>query len=177
MRTINQIGILALIVIWAACSSNNEDRYIFEAERVLDTETGDEYYLKNPDTMTVVHIDGVSEPVTVSSTPFAGSEEFEQMMSRYQDNLEAREDSLLMVKKEQIKQTRRERYAEYNDDELMERFNTIKDKGAPFAQQMDVMAELVRREVVLEIDVPDIMEIDPEDIDMDIEYTPEEENG
>lgn len=176
MRTINKIGILALIIMALACSSDKEDRYIFEAERVVDTETGDEYYLKSPDTMTVVHIDGVSEPVTVSSTPFAGSEELEKMMDRYQENLEAREDSLLMVKKKQIKQNRMERYAEYNDDELMERFNTLKDEEAPFAQQMDVMAELVRRELVLEIDVPEIMEINPEDIDMDIDYQPEEGN-
>ncbi|MDN3688976.1 hypothetical protein [Cyclobacterium jeungdonense] len=176
MFTKNIITILTLILITAACSSEKEDRYIYETDRVLDSETGDEYYFKNLDTMTVVHIDGVSEPVTVSSTPFAGSEAFEKMMTQYQKNLEAREDSLLMVKKEQIKQNRMERYAEYSDDELMERFNNLKEVGGSFTQQMDVMAELVRREVVLEIDVPEIMEIDPADIDMDVDYQPEEEN-
>ncbi|WP_162343129.1 hypothetical protein [Cyclobacterium salsum] len=176
MFTKNIITILTLILITAACSSEKEERYIYETDRVLDSETGDEYYFKNLDTMTVVHIDGVSEPVTVSSTPFAGSEEFKKMMTQYRENLEAREDSLLMAKKEQIKKNRTERYAEYNDDELMERFNTLKDEEAPFAQQMDVMAELVRREVVLEIDVPEIMEIGPEDIDMNIDYQPEEGN-
>lgn len=176
MFTKNILTILALILLSTACSSEKEDRYIFETDRVLDSETGDEYYFKNLDTMTVVHIDGVSEPVTVTSTPFAGSEELEKMMKKYQENLEAREDSLLKVKKKQIKQNRMDRYAEYTDDELMERFNTLKDEGASFAQQMDVMAELVRREVVLEVDVAKIMEIDPVTIDMDVDYQQEEVN-
>ncbi len=176
MRTINKIGILALIVIAVACSSDKEDRYIFEAERVVDTETGDEYYLKSPDTMTVVHIDGVSEPVTVSSTPFAGSEELEKMMDRYMETLQKRKDSLLEQENERIRQQREERYAEYSDDELMERFNTLHEEDANFEQEMDIVAELVRREVVLEIDVPEILEIDPEDIDMNIDYQPEEDN-
>ncbi|SEJ57510.1 hypothetical protein SAMN05192553_105179 [Cyclobacterium xiamenense] len=172
----NQLGILLLLLIMASCSGEKEDRYIFETERILDTETGDAYYVKNPDTLTVVHIDGVAEPVTVSSTPFAESEELEQLMDRYEEKLEARKDSVLRVQKAQIKENRKQRYAAYSDDELMNRFNELKEEGAPFAQQMDMMAELVRREVVLEIDLPEILDIDPEDIDMDMEYDPEAES-
>ena len=175
MLTRNQFGIL-LLLIMASCSGEKEDRYIFETERILDTESGDTYYVKNPDTLTVVHIDGVAEPVTVSSTPFAESEELKQLMDRYEEKLEARKDSVLREQKAQIRENRKQRYAAYSDDELMNRFNKLKEEGAPFAQQMDLMAELVRREVVLEIDLPEILDIDPEDIDMDIDYNPEAES-
>ncbi|WP_375586005.1 hypothetical protein [Cyclobacterium xiamenense] len=176
MLSRNQLWTLALLFLTASCSGEKEDRYIFETDRIVDTESGDTYYVKNPDTLTVVNIDGVAEPVTVSSTPFAESNQLKQMMDRYEQKLQARKDSVLQAQKAQIKENRKERYADYSDDELMNRFNELKEEGAPFAQQMDMMAELVRREVVLQIDLPEILDIDPEDIDMDIEYSPDEKS-
>ncbi|MFO7823360.1 MAG: hypothetical protein R6V72_05435 [Cyclobacterium sp.] len=152
----------------AACSGDNKDRYQFEEESVLDTETGDEYILKNADTMTVVHIDGTSEPVTVSSTPFYESEELNEMMETYKANLEERKEQLLANEKERIKNERKERYADYSDEELMDQFNEMHENEAPFEQQMDIVAELVNREVILKIDASELLEIDPEDLDFDI---------
>ncbi|MBD3628080.1 hypothetical protein [Cyclobacterium sp.] len=154
-----------------ACSGEKKDRYQFKEEMVLDTETGDEYLLKNADTMTVVHIDGTSEPITVNSTPFAGSEELNEMMENYRANLQERKEELLAKEKARIKQERKERYAAYSDEELEAKFEELHENGAPFEQQMDIVAELVNREVILEIDAAELLEIDPEDIDMDMEYS------
>lgn len=154
-----------------ACSGEKRDRYQFEEDMVLDTETGDEYLLKNADTMTVVHIDGTSEPITVSSTPFADSEELNEMMESYKANLEERKEKLLAAEKVRIKKERSERYAEYSDEELETKFNELHEKGAPFEQQMDIVAELVNREVILEIDAAELLEIDPEEIDMDMKFS------
>ncbi|SHN21895.1 hypothetical protein SAMN04488057_11159 [Cyclobacterium lianum] len=170
MTVRNILIFTSAVFLFAACSGENEDRYQFEGESVLDTETGDEYILENPDTMTVVHIDGTSEPITVSSTPFAESEELNQMMEKYRANMEKRKEELLAKEKARIKNEREERYADFSDEELEEEFRKLHENDAPFEQQMDIVAELVNREVILEIDAAELLEIDPKDVDMDVEW-------
>jgi hypothetical protein len=152
----------------ASCAGNDKERYKFEEERVLDLETGDEYYFKNLDTMTVVHIDGVTEPVTVESTPFAENAALAEMMENYRENLANRKQELLQEQKEIIQQQRIERYEAYNDEELMDYFDKLHEEEEPFERQMDVITELVRREVIGEADAPKLLEVDISEVDFDV---------
>ncbi|MEX2567902.1 MAG: hypothetical protein WD431_18285 [Cyclobacteriaceae bacterium] len=172
MRKLVLFSLVGLFL--TSCSKNDEERFIFEEERILDVETGDEYHLKNMDTMTVVHIDGMTEPITVSSTPFAESEKLEKMMAAYKKKIDERKENLIKKQKEIIKEQRIDRYAEYDNEELMNHYNELHSNDAPFEQQMDVVIELVRREEVLEIDVANLLEVDSSQVDFDLEYTPDE---
>ncbi|MEX2513013.1 MAG: hypothetical protein WD398_08910 [Cyclobacteriaceae bacterium] len=172
MRKLILFSLVGLLL--SSCSKNDEERFIFEEERILDVETGDEYHLKNRDTMTVVHIDGMTEPITVRSTPFAESEELKKMLAAYAKKIDGRKENLLIKQKEIIKEQRMERFAKYDDEALMNHFNELHRNDAPFEQQMDVVIELVRREKVLEIDVANLLEVDSSQVDFDLDYTPDE---
>lgn len=165
--------IFAASAILLSCNSNNqqqEDRFVFEGERVLDTETGDEYYLRNLDTLTVVNIEGESNEIVVTEAPFSDSDELKTMISNYKGMLAERKEDILEDETSKIIHERKERFSGYSDDQLLEHFNTIHKEGAPYYQQMDVMAELVSRDVVLEIDVPRLMEIDTAQLDLSATY-------
>lgn len=167
--------ILSLMGLYlAACSGNKKDRFVFEEERILDVETGDEYYLNKMDTLTIVNIEGETSEIEVTASPFYESEELQEMIERYRSTLAERKEKLLLEKKNQIKEQRIERYSSYDDKDLLDYFNQLHEEEAPYEQQMDVMAELVRREVVLEIDASKLMEVDSAMLDFDIEYVPTE---
>lgn len=163
-----------VIIFLASCAGNDEDRYKFEDERVLDLETGDEYYFKNLDTMTVVHIDGATEPVTVESTPFFENDALEEMMNNYRENLAIRKQELLQEQKEIIEQQRIERYAAYSDEELMDHFDKLHEEEVPFERQMDIITELVRRKVIGEADAPKLLEVNVSEVDFDVSIAGEE---
>ncbi len=161
--------------ILLSCSSPKEDRYVFEEERIIDTETGDEYYLNKMDTLTVVNIEGETSEIVVSAAPFSEHEEMDKMIANYKATISDRKEQILQDKKIRLRENRKERYADYDDEALLKRFNELHAEEADFDQQMDVMAELVRREVVVEKDAPGLLEIDDVDLDFDIEYDPTED--
>ncbi|EON78566.1 hypothetical protein ADIS_0916 [Lunatimonas lonarensis] len=142
---------------------------MFEEERILDLETGDEYYLQNMDTLTVVNIEGETSQIVVTAAPFSDKEELDLMISNYKEKIAGRKDEMLTEQKTKIIDERKARYEEYSNEELLAFFNKIHQEDAPYGQQMDVMAELVNREAVLELDVPTLLEIDTAKIDL---YTP-----
>ncbi|WP_035804628.1 hypothetical protein [Lunatimonas lonarensis] len=165
------LGILALsILITTSCQQKaSEQRFVFEEERILDLETGDEYYLQNMDTLTVVNIEGETSQIVVTAAPFSDKEELDLMISNYKEKIAGRKDEMLTEQKTKIIDERKARYEEYSNEELLAFFNKIHQEDAPYGQQMDVMAELVNREAVLELDVPTLLEIDTAKIDL---YTP-----
>ncbi|WP_114750766.1 hypothetical protein [Pleomorphovibrio marinus] len=169
--------ILVSVGVLLSCSSPKEDRYVFEEERILDTETGDEYYLNKMDTLTVVNIEGETSEIVVSAAPFAEHDEMGKMIAKYKDSISERKERMLEDKKERLRKQRIERYADYDDDELLKRFNELHAENAEFEQQMDVMKELVRREIVIDKDAPAMLEIEEADLDLDIEYDPSEEEA
>ncbi|MCC5938708.1 MAG: hypothetical protein JJU34_15615 [Lunatimonas sp.] len=167
------LGIIALSVLtFTSCQKNTtEDRFVFEEERILDLETGDEYYLQNMDTLTVVNIEGEASQIVVSAAPFSDSEELEFLIASYKEKISDRKEDMFTEQKSKIIDERKARYEEYSDEELLAFFNQIHKDDAPYGQQMDVMAELVKREAVLEIDVPKLLEIDTAKVDFNASYT------
>ncbi len=161
--------------ILLSCSSPKEDRYVFEEERILDTETGDEYYLNKMDTLTVVNIEGETSEIVVSAAPFYEHEEMDRMIADYKASISDRKERILEDKKKFLREQRKERYASYDDEALLKRFNELHAEDADFDKQMDVMAELVRREVVVEKDAPGLLEVEDVVLDFDIEYNPNED--
>jgi hypothetical protein len=166
------LGILALsILITTSCQQKgSEDRFVFEEERVLDMETGDEYYLQSMDTLTVVNIDGETSQIIVTAAPFSDKEELDLMISNYKEKIADRKDEIFSEQKTKIIDERKTRYEAYSNEELLAYFNKIHQEDAPYGQQMDVMAELVKREAVLELDVPTLLEIDTAKIDLYAPY-------
>lgn len=165
------IAIIMLSISFSCTNRSAEDRFIFEDERILDMETGDEYYINKMDTLTLVNIEGESSEIVVTATPFSDSDELDRMMASYKEKLTERKDALYKDQKEKIKAERAERYAEYDDQELLALFNKIHREEDPYEKQMDVIAELVRREAVLETDAAKLLEVDTVILDFDIDYT------
>ncbi|HSI76151.1 MAG TPA: hypothetical protein VK957_09655 [Lunatimonas sp.] len=169
------IAIIMLPVVFSCTNRSAEDRFIFEDERILDMETGDEYYINKMDTLTLVNIEGESSEIVVTATPFSDSDELNKMMASYREKITERKDALYKDQKEKIKAERAERYAEYDDQELLTLFNKLHSEDVPYEQQMDVIAELVRREAVLETDAAKLLEVDTVTLDFDIDYTVSED--
>ena len=173
----NLLIVILLFSFMFGCTNRPaEDRFIFEEERILDMETGDEYYLNKMDTLTLVNIEGESSEIVVTATPFSGSEELDEMMMAYKEKLTERKDVLVKEQKEKIKAERAERYAQYDDQELLAYFNELHKKESPYVQQMDVITELVRRDAVLETDAAKLLEVDSVTLDFDIDYTVSEDS-
>jgi flagellum-specific peptidoglycan hydrolase FlgJ len=164
------IAIIISAIIFSCTNRSSEDRFIFEEERILDLETGDEYYINKMDTLTIVNIEGESSEIVVTAAPFSDSDELDRMMAAYKEKLSERKDSLVKEQKEKIKAERAERYSEYDDQELLAFFNKIHKEERPYEQQLDVIAELVSRDAVLETDVAKLLEVDTVTLDFEIDY-------
>jgi len=165
---------VSLIMLACTTPKSEEDRFVYEEDRIVDTETGDEYTLEDESTYIVTHPDGERERVTREEAPFYGTEGLEEYMRQYSDRLAQRKETALEEHKTRIKAARQERYAQYNDEQLLQRFNQLHRDEAPYEEQMDVMAELVERGVVGEDEVPGMLEVDARDINFDIEFDPSE---
>ncbi|MDN3671362.1 hypothetical protein QWY93_19050 [Echinicola jeungdonensis] len=171
MNTRNILIIISLIIL-VACSSSNEDQFEYQEEKVLDR-IRDEYSMEKFDTLTVVHIDGTQEEILVEDAPFYGSEKGTKFIKSGESRLEKREEALMAEKKQKIKEERIKRYESFSDEELLEEFNRLREEDASFSQQMDVIIELERREVIGRDEVPSMLEEDSTMIDYDLEYNPE----
>lgn len=165
------IGLTFISLVVACNNKSEEERFIFEEERVLDMETGNEYYVNNMDTLTVVNIEGETSNIVVTEAPFSDREELEEMLKAHKEKLLDRKEAALEEQKERIKKERAERYAEYDDQELLRLFNEMHEEDRPYEQQLDVITELVRREAILETDAAKLLEVDTVTLDFDIDYT------
>ena len=170
------IAIVLFSFILSCSNRSAEERFIFVEERILDMETGDEYYLNKMDTLTIVNIEGESSDIVVTATPFSDNKELEEMMNAYKEKLTERKGILMMEQKEKIKAERAERYAEYDDQELLALFNELHKEDGPYEKQMDVITELIRRDAVLQSDAAKLLEVDSVTLDFDINYTISEDS-
>lgn len=155
-----------------ACSQEKsvEERYLYEGDRIVDIETGDEYLLEeSEDEFIVVHTDGTKEAIAIEETPFFGTTLTDDYVNDWKKNLELRQEKLLEDKKNKLKETRRARYEEYSSEELMNKFQKMHKENADMSQQMDIIAELIERGAISDEDAPSLLEIEPEMIDFNIE--------
>jgi hypothetical protein len=165
---------VSLIMLACTTPKSEEDRFVYEEDRIVDTETGDEYTLEDESTYIVTHPDGEQERVTREEAPFYGTEGLDEYIRQQSDRMTQRKEAAMEEQKARIKAARAERYAQYTDDQLLQRFNTKHEQNAPYEEQMDIMAELVERGVVGEDEVPGMLEVDARDIDFDIQFDPTE---
>lgn len=165
---------VSMIMLACTTPKTDEDRFVYQEDRIVDTETGDEYILEDETTYTVIHPDGEREVVQREEAPFFGTEGLDEYLRQYGDRVTERKEAAMQEYKTRIKAARQERYAQYTDDQLMQRFNRLHEEDAPYEEQMDVMAELVERGVVGEDEVPGLLEVDAREIDFDIEFEPNE---
>jgi peroxiredoxin len=166
------------IAFLASCAQEKsvEERYLYEGEKIVDVETGDEYIMEEEEKITIVHTDGTMEKVAIDETPFYGTALSDEYVKSLEANLAERKRKLLVEKKNQLKEVRRSRYADISDDELLKQFQQAHEDGLDMSRQMDMMAELIDRGVVNSEEAPGLLEISPEMIDLDIEIDIEEEN-
>lgn len=170
------ISIILFASIFSCTNRSSEDRFIFEEERILDMETGNEYYINKMDTLTLVNVEGESSEIVVTATPFSESDELDRMMAAYKEKITERKEILVNGQKEKIKAERAERYAEYDDQELLALFNKMHKEDSAYEKQMDVITELVRRDAVLETDAAKLLEVDTVILDFGIDYTMSEDS-
>lgn len=168
------------IIMISACSSEKsvEERYIYEGEKIVDVETGDEYLMEEEGKITVVHTDGSTEKVAIDETPFYESALSEDFIKSLESNYAERKQALLEEKKNLLKENRRSRYADISDEDLLKQFQQAHKDGLDMGRQMDMVAELIERGAVTSEQAPELLEIEPEliNFDIDIEKPGEEEN-
>jgi hypothetical protein len=171
MKKISMFLITAGIAFTVACSGgkSEEERYVYEGDKIVDEVTGDEYYMEEDDVITVKHTDGTTEKLAIDETPFYESALSEEYIQSLEARYLERKENLLSEKKEMLKEARRSRYAEFSDDELMKRFQQAHKDNLDMTRQMDMMAELVDRGLVADDEAADLLEIDPKMVDLDIE--------
>jgi hypothetical protein len=168
------------IVLMSACSSEKsvEERYVYEGEKIVDVETGDEYMMEEEGKITVVHTDGSMEKLAIDETPFYETALSEEFIESLEANYAERKQALLEEKKKLLKENRRSRYAEISDEELLSQFQQAHKDGLDMGRQMDMIAELIERGTVTEDQAPELLEIEPEliNFDIDIEKPGEKDN-
>ncbi|WP_373493170.1 hypothetical protein [Aquiflexum sp.] len=168
------------IIFMSACSTEKsvEERYIYEGEKIVDVETGDEYLMEEEGKITVVHTDGSKEKMAIDETPFYETALSNEFIQSLESNYAERKQVLLEEKKKMLKENRRSRYADIPDEELLERFQQAHKDGLDMGRQMDMVAELIERGAVSEDQAPGLLEIEPEliNFDIDIDKPGEKEN-
>jgi hypothetical protein len=153
-----------------------EERYLYEGDKIVDVETGDEYIMEDDQQITIIHTDGTMEKIAVDETPFYGSALSDEYLKSLEAKMTERKEKLLEEKKNQLKEVRRSRYANISDDELLKQFKQAHADGLDMSRQMDMIAELVERGIVNTEEAPGLLEISPELIDLDIEIDEIKEN-
>lgn len=166
------------IGILASCAKEKkiEERYLYETDKVIDIETGDEYIMEEENEITVVHSDGTKEVIPIEEAPFYGSTLSDDYLRFLEEKMQQRKERILEAKKNQIKEARRTRYASISNEELLKQFQQAHKDGLDMSRQMDMIAELIDRGVVSSEEAPDLLEISPEMIDFDIELEKPIEN-
>ena len=172
------IALLSSSILFACNQEKSvEERYIYEENKIVDVDTGDEYLLEESDQeFVVIHKDGSKEIIPIDETPFFGTSLSDEYITEWKDNMAAREEKLLEEKKDKLKQARRDRYSTLTDEELMKKFQKSHEEGIDMSLQMDMIVELVERGAVSNEDAPELLEIEPELINFDIEIEAPVEN-
>lgn len=172
------ILLLLSIAILSSCKQEKsvEERYLYQEDKIVDIETGDEYLMEEDEMITVVHTDGSKEKIAIDETPFYGSALSEEYIKSLEAKLAERKEALLEEKKNQLKEARKSRYVDFSDEELLERFQRAHKDGLDMSRQMDMIAELVERGVVSSEDAPDLLEISPEMVNFELEIDENPEN-
>lgn len=168
------------IVLMSACTSEKtvEERYIYEGEKIVDVDTGDEYLMEEEGKITVVHTDGSKEKLAIDELPFYETALSDDFIQSLESNYAERKQALLEQKKNMLKENRRSRYAEISDEELLKQFQQAHKDELDMGRQMDMVAELIERGAVTSDQAPELLEIEPEliNFDIDIEKPGEMEN-
>lgn len=172
------IILLLSIAYLSSCNQEKsvEERYLYQEDKIVDVETGDEYLMEEDDQITVLHTDGSKEKIAIDETPFYGSALSDEYIKSLEAKLTERKEALLEEKKNQLKEVRKSRYVDFSDEELLERFQQAHKDGLDMSRQMDMIAELVERGVVSSEDAPDLLEISPEMVNFEIEIDQNPEN-
>ena len=166
------------IAFLVSCTNEKsvEERYLYEGDKIVDVETGDEYIMEDEQQITIIHTDGTMEKVDIDETPFYGSVLSDEYIKSLEAKMAERNEKLLGEKKNQLKEVRRSRYASISDDELLKQFQQAHTDGLDMSRQMDMIAELIDRGVINSEEAPDLLEISPELIDLDIDIDEIKEN-
>jgi hypothetical protein len=170
MRNLTIIAILATFFI-AACAGEKklEQRFVYDNEKILDVETGDEYILDDVEVFTVVHKDGTVDKITIDEAPFYSGSFSADYLEELDKKLEERKLQLIEAKKNKLKEARKARYAALSDAELLAKFNESHANEVEFGMQLDMIAELLSRGVIGEDEAPVLLEIEPAMLELDIE--------
>lgn len=169
------ILLMLCAAMMAGCAQDRpvEERYVYEGDKVVDVDTGDEYLMEEEDVVTIVHTDGTRETIAVEDTPFYGTTVSDQYFSELQSNLTVRKEKILEEKKNKMKDQRRAKYEGFSDDELLEQFKDSHQKGEDMAKQMEMMSELVERGVVNNEDAPNLLEVPMSELRLEPEVADE----
>lgn len=169
--TANLFFLMGAVLLFSSCKkeADVQERFAYETEKVIDQETGDEYLMEQKDSLTIVHKDGSSEKIAVQEAPFYGEDFIKNHLKTMEAQIEERLQTLLIDKKNKIKEARRARYAALKNEELVARFHDSHKKGEDLSVQIDMIAELIERGVINNADAPTLLEISPDLIDLDID--------
>lgn len=171
------IFILSIIILSSCAKEKSvEERYLYETDKVVDIETGDEYIMEEENEIIVVHTDGTKDIIPIEDAPFYGSALSDDYLRSLEEKMRERKEKILEEKKNQIKEVRRSRYASLSDEELLKQFQQGHKDGLDMSRQMDMIAELIDRGVVSSQEAPDLLEIAPELIDFDFDLEKPIEN-
>lgn len=150
-----------------AQESSTEERYIYEEDKIVDVETGDEYVMDETENVTIMHQDGTTEKVAIDETPFYGTALSDTFLMRYEANLAERQQQLLENKRNKLATARTEKYANLSDDELMAQFQKSHKENEDMGIQLEMIAELITRGAVTSDEAPNLLEISPEMFNLD----------
>lgn len=173
MKKLILIALCAAVMTGCGQDKPVEERYVYEGEKVVDVETGDEYLLEDENVVTVIHTDGSRETVAVEETPFYGTAVSDEYFAELQKNLTVRKERILEEKKNKMKDQRRAKYEGLSDEELLDRFKESHQKNEDMAKQMEMMSELVERGVVNTEDAPNLLEVPMSEINLEPEVADE----
>ncbi len=146
-----------------------EERYLYEGDKIVDVDTGDEYIMEESGEFMIVHPDGTTESINIEETPFFGTSLSDQYVKDWEVGMEERKEQLLMEKKMQLREERRNRYAHLSDEQLLKEFKAIHQKKGDMTLQREMINELVERGAVSPEEAPNFLEIDPKLMDLDVD--------
>lgn len=162
---------LAAGMLWS-CKAEKaaEERFVFEGEAVTDVDTGDIFLMEEDNEhITVVHKDGSKEVLDLDKTPFYATTVADDYLKKMEDAYQKRIDDMIAQKNAKLMEARKSRYAQFGNDELLKKFQEGHKSGLDMARQMDMIAELIARGIVSSEQAPDLLEISPELIDLNVE--------
>lgn len=158
-------------LLWA-CKTEKapEERFVLEGDAVTDVDTGDKFIMDQDSThVTVIHQDGSKEVLDLDKTPFYGTTVADEYYQKMEDAFQKRIDDLIEQKNARLQEARKARYAAIGDEDLLKQFQEGHKNGLDMARQMDMIAELIARGVVSSEQAPDLLEIAPEMVDLNVE--------